>query len=146
MKLIREETNNFKILGVEDVYKYLKEFVDEDREMFIVLGLSTKNTVLYREIVSVGILNASIVHPRETFKKAIMMSCDKIIIALHHPSGDPNPSSEDLEVKKIMKNAGDILSIKVLDFIIIGTKGYWSDEMGEVVWNENDTSNKIKGE
>ena len=124
MKLIKEQKAEYVIKCANDVYRYLKEFKNEDREYFIVLGLNTKNKVLYREIVHIGTLNGSIIHPRETFKKAIIMSCNSIIIAHNHPSGDTAPSEEDIKITKTMKKAGELLQIKVLDHIIIGDEYY----------------------
>jgi DNA repair protein RadC len=126
MKIIREEKREIKISDAEQVRKYLKEFQEEDREHFIVLGLDTKNKILYREVVTIGILDACIIHPREVFKKAVMMSCSKIILAHNHPSGDPTPSQEDLDITKKIMEAGEILDIKVLDHVIIGKDKYWS--------------------
>lgn len=120
MKLVREINNGKKISCAKDFKFYLKEFENEDREHFIVIGLDTQNRVCYREVVSIGILNASIVHPREIFKKAIINSCDKIVIAHNHPSGDTTPSYEDLDITKKLIEAGEILGITVLDSLIIG--------------------------
>jgi len=127
MKLIRENVKDYKITKAKDVYNFLKEFEDEDREHFIVLGLSTNNKVLYREVTNIGILNASILHPREIFKKAIIMSCNSIIIAHNHPSGNPQPSNEDLDITKRLTEAGKILDIRVIDNIIIGKNKFWSN-------------------
>ena len=127
MKLIRENVKDYKITKAKDVYNFLKEFEDEDREHFIVLGLSTNNKVLYREVTNIGILNASILHPREIFKKAIIMSCNSIIIAHNHPSGNPKPSNEDNDIFRRLTEAGQILDIKVIDNIIIGKNKFWSN-------------------
>ena len=119
MKIMREITGE-KINSIKDLDKYLNEFKDEDREYFIVIGLDTKNKPIYREIVHIGTLNETVVHPREIFKKAIMMSCHSIVIAHNHPSGDSEPSAEDREITEIIKKASDILGIKLLDSVIIG--------------------------
>lgn len=120
MKIMRELTENYKINNPDDVYKYLNEFIDEDREYIIVIGLDSKNIPCYREIVHIGTLNATIMHPREVFKKAIIMSCNKIIVAHNHPSGDTTPSDEDITIIKRLVTAGKLLSIEILDAIIIG--------------------------
>jgi len=130
MELVREINDN-PIKNPMDVNKYLEEFKNEDREHFIVIGLDTKNKPCYREITALGTLNSTLVHPREVFKKAIIMSCNTIIIAHNHPSGDLKPSSEDLEVTKKLKQAGDLLGIKLLDHIIVSNKGFKSI-IGEV--------------
>lgn len=124
MLLIREINDNYIIKNAQDVYNYLEEFKNEDREHFIVIGLDSKNKPIYREVVTMGLLNSTMIHPREVFKKAIVMSCNTIIIAHNHPSGDTEPSKEDLETTKELKEAGKILGIKVLDHIIIGINGF----------------------
>ena len=126
MEIIREiyEGPSFGI--AKDVYNYLEEFKNQDREHFIVIGLDTKNQPVYREIVSIGTLNSCLAEPREIFKKAIMMSCNGIILAHNHPSGDCKPSKEDIEITKIMKKAGELLRIKVFDHIIISNKDFKS--------------------
>jgi DNA repair protein RadC len=89
-------------------------------EHFKVVLLNTKNSVLAVETISVGGLNSSIVHPREVFKPAIKRSCASVILAHNHPSGDPSPSNEDINVTRRLYEAGNILGIEVLDHIIIG--------------------------
>ena len=126
MQLIREINDGFKIQNPKDVLKYVEEFKDEDREHFIALGLDTNNKVMYRDIVSIGTLNSGVVHPREVFKKAIINSVNSIIVLHNHPSGTTTPSKEDIEVSKKLKSAGDILDIKVIDFLILTTEGLFS--------------------
>jgi len=126
MEMIREITDSIKITSALDVYQYLEEFKNQDREHFIVLGLNTKNKVIYRDIVSIGILDSAILHPREVFKSAVMKSAHKIIVAHNHPSGDASPSKEDLEIFTKLKEVGEILGIGVLDCVIIGNDGYYS--------------------
>jgi DNA repair protein RadC len=127
MELIREINDDIHINNAEMVYKnYLQEFGNQDREFFIVLGLDTRNKVIYREVASIGTLNSNLVSVREVFKKAIMMSSIGIILAHNHPSQDLEPSKEDIEVTKSLKEAGEILGIKVLDHIIINKDNYKS--------------------
>lgn len=97
-----------------------------DREHFKVVLLNTKNNVIGINTVSVGSLSASVVHPRELFKQAILKSAAALILAHNHPSGDPTPSREDLEVTKRLVEAGDLLGIQVLDHLIIGNGRYVS--------------------
>jgi DNA repair protein RadC len=123
MKLIREINDKYQINNKEDTFRYLKEFKNEDREHLIVLGLDTKNKVLYREVVSIGTLNSCLVHPREVFKKAILMSSNSIIVAHNHPSQNPEPSEDDIKVMDSIRNAGEILGIKLLDSLIITEQG-----------------------
>jgi DNA repair protein RadC len=125
MELIREIEDNLKLNDPQIVYKnYLKEFENQDKEFFIVIGLDTHNKAIYREIVTIGGLNSSIVEPRGVFKKAIVMSCNSIILAHNHPSGNLEPSKEDIKITKILKQGADILGIKILDHLIFNKKGY----------------------
>jgi len=89
-------------------------------EHLILLTLSTKNDVTGVFTVAQGSLNASIVHPREIFKRAIVNNANKIIILHNHPSGDPTPSQEDLSITKKVREGGELLSIPLLDHIIVG--------------------------
>ncbi len=100
--------------------RYLK------KEIFKALLLDTKNQVIKIVDVSVGSLNSSIVHPREVFSEAIKCGCNSIVFVHNHPSGDPNPSTEDIKTTQRLEEAGDILGIRVLDHIIIGDKKYIS--------------------
>lgn len=96
------------------------------QEHFVILLLDTKNQVLAEETVSIGSLNASIVHPREVFRPALKRSAASILCAHNHPSGDPTPSQEDIAVTSRLVEAGRILGIDVLDHIVIGEHRYVS--------------------
>ncbi len=97
-----------------------------DREHFKVINLNTKNQVLVIEEVSVGSLNASLVHPREVFKLPIKRSAAKLILAHNHPSGDVQPSREDLALTERLYQAGNLLGIEILDHLIIGHNTFLS--------------------
>jgi DNA repair protein RadC len=99
---------------------------DRRREEFIAVLLDGKNRVLREERISIGSLTASIVHPREVFLVAVKESAGSIVLVHNHPSGDPTPSPEDLEVTRRLVRAGEILGIRVLDHLIIGERGYTS--------------------
>jgi DNA repair protein RadC len=90
-----------------------------DREHFWALALNTKNQLIRTIDVSVGSLNASIVHPRELFKQAIRLSAASIVVVHNHPSGDPSPSGADLQLTRRLVRAGDVLGIDVLDHVIV---------------------------
>ncbi|MCZ8513346.1 DNA repair protein RadC [Paenibacillus filicis] len=102
------------------------------KEHFVCLFLNTKNHVIGQETLSMGSLNASIVHPREVFRAAIKRSSASIICAHNHPSGDPTPSSEDIEITRRLVEAGGIIGIEVLDHIVIGDRGFVS--LKELGW------------
>lgn len=103
-----------------------------DREHFWALPLNTKNQLLRLVEVSVGSLNAAIVHPRELFKEAIRLSAASIVVVHNHPSGDATPSGADLQLTRRLVKAGDIIGIEVLDHVVIGDGGTHSSlrEMG----------------
>ena len=96
------------------------EFRDSRKEYFLTLLLDGKNRIIRRVQVSEGSLNQSIVHPREVFIPAVKESAAAIILVHNHPTGDPAPSSEDMAITRRLREAGDIMGIKVLDHIIIG--------------------------
>ncbi|MYL41241.1 DNA repair protein RadC [Virgibacillus massiliensis] len=103
----------FTIRSPEDAYDYLRDMMYLDRENFICLGLNTKNQILFRETVFIGSLNASVVHPRETFKHLVRRSCASAIVAHNHPSGDVTPSMEDINVTKRLGEAGKMMGIEI---------------------------------
>lgn len=105
------------------LFEKLDFFMNSDREMFLVASLNTKNEPTQIEVISVGSLNASIVHPREVFKSAIVSNAASIICAHNHPSGDLTPSKEDIDVTKRLVEAGKLLGINVLDHIIMNDEG-----------------------
>ena len=90
------------------------------QEMFIALDLNAKNNVIDRRLVTLGILDASLVHPREVFRGAILNNAAAVVVAHSHPSGDATPSAEDIRITRQLVAAGEILGIKVLDHVIIG--------------------------
>ncbi|HBG15861.1 MAG TPA: hypothetical protein DDW93_03700 [Firmicutes bacterium] len=97
-----------------------------DQENFITIHLNTKNRFITSETITIGTLDASLVHPREVFKAAIRQSSASLILAHNHPSGDPRPSKEDLNLTRRLKEAGDLLGIPILDHLIIGNNKYYS--------------------
>ena len=96
--------------------------VDRMKEHFWVIGLSTRNAIQYIDLVSLGTLNASLVHPREVFRFSILKAVSSIILSHNHPSGDSEPSEEDLRITKRLVEAGKIIGIEVLDHIVIGSR------------------------
>ncbi len=94
-----------------------------DREHFWCLALNTKNQLLKMVEVSIGSLNASIVHPRELFKEAVRVSAASIVLVHNHPSGDPTPSGADVQLTRRLVKAGDVLGIEVLDHVVVGDGG-----------------------
>lgn len=96
------------------------------KEHFRALLLDTKNRVLASELVSIGTLNTSLVHPRELFRRAVQACAAAVILVHNHPSGDPTPSAEDLALTKRLVEVGKIMGIEILDHLIIGDNRYVS--------------------
>ena len=116
-----------KITCAKDVYDLLVDrYGSKKKEYFICLYLDTKNNVIKEEVVSIGTLNSSLVHPREVFKTAIRESANSVILVHNHPSGDVSPSVEDEEITEMLIEAGEKVGIKVLDHLVIGKGGYFS--------------------
>jgi DNA repair protein RadC len=110
-----------------DACAMLRAFIgDADREHFVALLLDTRNRVAGLHTVSVGNLSASLVHPREVFKAAILGSAAALIVGHNHPSGDADPSQEDLAMTARLKQAGELLGIPVLDHLVLGDPGFAS--------------------
>jgi DNA repair protein RadC len=103
-----------------------RDLLKSDREKFICLHLNIKNQLISFEVVSTGSLTASIVHPREVYKAAILANAASVVFMHNHPSGNPEPSLDDIEVTRRLAKAGAILGISVLDHIIVAQKDYFS--------------------
>lgn len=110
----------------KDVYDLLIDMTLLDREKFVVVMLNTKNHVIAVDTISIGTLNSSLVHPREVFKSAIKRSACSLVLCHNHPSSDPTPSKQDLEITNRLVEAGKLLSIEVVDHVIIGSQSYVS--------------------
>lgn len=105
----------------QQVYEhYHFNYRDRRKEYFLAILLDGKNRIIREVQISEGSLNQSIVHPREVFNPAVRESAAAIILVHNHPTGDPTPSREDLEITRRLREAGDLLGVKVLDHIIIG--------------------------
>ncbi|MFW5947078.1 MAG: JAB domain-containing protein [Gemmatimonadota bacterium] len=129
-KLVREDgpaVGPSRIGGPEDVYRIVSAYLgDVDREHFVALLLDAAHQVRGVHTVTVGVLDGSVIHPREVFKPAILASSAAVIIAHNHPSGHPDPSAEDRQVTRQLVEAGEIIGIPVLDHVIIGDGRYSS--------------------
>ena len=112
--------------SVEVANYYIPRMTNVKKEVFKSLLLNSKNKIIKEVIISEGSLNYSIVHPREAFNPAIKESAAAVIFIHNHPSGDPTPSTEDLEITKRLKKVSEIVGIKLLDHIIIGDNSYFS--------------------
>jgi len=111
------------VRGPDDVLPHVHDLVRARREHFVVLLLNARHEMDRRETVSIGSLNASIVHPREVFLPAIVHSAASVVLVHNHPSGDPEPSEEDLSITRRLVQVGDLVGIGVLDHVIVATRG-----------------------
>jgi len=114
------------ILSPRNVWNEMADLRDNKKEYFVIFYLDTQNQLIKREIISVGTLNESLIHPREVFEPAIKCFTAQIIMAHNHPSGNLEPSSEDIAVSKRLIDAGNLLGIEVLDHIIVTKDGFKS--------------------
>jgi len=132
LKMYIKCKSNIKISDCEAVarvfYDVLKNEceVDQQKVYFWVMGLNTKNKVLYLELISLGTLTEGLVHPREVFKSAIIKSVCSLIFCHNHPSGESQPSGNDITVTQVLKKGAEILKIKILDHIILGDNNIFS--------------------
>ncbi len=130
--IIHLSENQKPIDAPKEVYNILKAVlmaedpIDRDKEHFWVLQLNARNMIQKLELVSLGTLTASLVHPREVFTRVIADRCVSIVLAHNHPSGDCTPSSQDIEVTEQLVEAGKILDIDVVDHVIITDNGFTS--------------------
>jgi DNA repair protein RadC len=116
-----------KISTAQDVFNFFKDkFKDEKQENFYILMLNPRNHIIKEEFITKGVLDAAIIHPREIFKPAIKNSASKIILVHNHPSGDSNPSPEDLDITEQIIEVGNKIGIKVIDHVIVGKDEWWS--------------------
>ena len=114
----------------EDIYNYfVDKLKDKKKEHLYAVFLDSKNKIITENLISVGTLNTSLVHPREVFKSAIKESANSIILVHNHPSGNPEPSEEDKMITDLLFKTGELLSIKVLDHVIIGKDKWYSFDL-----------------
>jgi len=124
--------SDIKVSNCEAVANVFREIlknedeVDQQKEHFWAMGLNTKNRVLYLELISLGSLTESVVHPREVFKSAIIKSVCSLIFCHNHPSGESEPSGNDITITQELKKGSELLRIKILDHIILGENNIFS--------------------
>jgi len=109
-----------KITTPQDAANQVSEIADSETECMTVILLNSKNGMLSADIVTNGLVDSSLAHPREVFRRAISLNAKFIILAHNHPSGDVTPSAEDIRITKQLVEAGRILDIKMLDHVVIG--------------------------
>lgn len=133
LELVKEESHKYevetRISCPKDIYEVLTKVCRiqcNTEEVFILITLNIKNIVTGYFEVHRGTINTSLVHPREVFKRALLNNASDIMVAHNHPSGDPNPSKEDIQITERLKEAGNLLGINLLDHIIVGEDKYIS--------------------
>ena len=119
-------TSRTRISSSQEVYHLFRHLVKLPREVFYCLHLDSKNRIICLDTVSQGSLTASIVHPRELFSGVILSAAAAIILVHQHPSGDPTPSREDIEITQRIHDGAKLLGIRLLDHIVIGEEQYVS--------------------
>ena len=113
-------------LTPKDVWNELKDIRDNKKEHFVIFFLDARNQEIKREIISVGSLNANLIHPREVFEPAVRHLAAQVILAHNHPAGDPMPSKEDSEITKQLVDAGKLLGIEIKDHVIVSKTNFFS--------------------
>lgn len=114
------------INNAKDAAAQLSDIRDLKKEHFVVLYLNAKNQLVHKDTISMGTLNANLVHPREVFEPALKNSAAQIVAAHNHPSGDPKPSEDDLEITKRLTEAGKMMGVEMMDHIIVSKNGHFS--------------------
>ena len=125
MPLVRESMQDangspVRARSPEDIAALCEDIRLSAQEAFIVIDLNAKNNVIDKRLVTLGLLDASLVHPREVFRGAITSGAAAVVVAHNHPSGDPTPSAEDIRITRQLVEAGRVLDIRVLDHVVIG--------------------------
>jgi len=136
------KVRKYKVTKPQDIANILtgvlksEDPIDQDKEHFWGIGLTTGHQIKYLELVSVGILTESVVHPRETFRLAIHEGIDSLIVAHNHPSGDMIPSPQDKAITKRLVKAGSIIGIELLDHVIVSKDGNFFSFKQEGILNQ----------
>src|SRR5688572_1835180 len=112
--------------NVANVARGIYRSLDADKEHFVLLTLNNKNRINGFKVISTGSLTASLVHPREVWRAALHLCAAAVVFVHNHPSGDPAPSPEDIDITRRLKETGEVLGIRVLDHVVLGNKHYFS--------------------
>ncbi len=123
---LEHDENKPQLISPESVFESVTEIRKSKREHLIAIYLDTKNREIYREIISIGTLNASLIHPREIFEPAVKNLAAGIILVHNHPSGDANPSDEDIAITNQLTSAGKIMGIEIIDHVIVSLNTFYS--------------------
>lgn len=132
-KRFLKEKKSTLIMKPEDIWREMKEIRGNKKEYLVIFYLDVRNQVIRKEIISIGSLNSSFIHPREVFEPAVSHLAAQIIISHNHPSGDPSPSEEDIEVTKRLIQVGEILGIEIIDHVIVTEKEFFSMKEKKII-------------
>jgi len=114
------------VMTPKDVWNEMKEIRNNKKEYFVVFYLDSRNQLIKKEVISIGTLNSSLVHPREVFEPAVKNLTSQIIISHNHPSGENKPSEEDIKITQRLIEAGKILGIEIIDHVVVTSESYFS--------------------
>ncbi len=121
-----ENIKEIKFKSANDIYEYYKYLYNKKQEHFFCVYLDNKNKIIKEKLLYIGIINGSLIHPRDIYKEAYLNNAVSIICVHNHPSGDITPSKNDIEITKVLKESGLFLGINFLDHIIVGNENYFS--------------------
>ena len=127
---VRETVSDTKVATPQKVYEELSSLKDADQESFWILGLNVKNMLMFKECVSLGGTDTTIVDPRIIFKRLLVKGVDSFILVHNHPSGNSKPSNEDIQLTNRIKDGAEILGMRLLDHMIIGENYFSFREQG----------------
>lgn len=130
LQMVKESTFPYEvnqIFNPSNAVKLIKDFIGpSDREHAVLIGLDVRNKVCFIHTLSIGTISASYLHPREIFKTALLGNAASIILGHNHPSGNITPSTEDIEVTRRVRDAGEMMGIELLDHLIVGDDNHYS--------------------
>lgn len=123
---LKENPDSRQIISPEEIARVCDDLKTASQEHLIVITSNTKNRMIDKHLVGLGVLDSTLMHPREVFRPAVLDAASGIIIVHNHPSGDPSPSSQDIRITRKMIDSGKILGIPVLDHVIVAKEGFSS--------------------
>ena len=130
---------NQPIQSPHDAGKFFQRMIShKDREVLCAIGMDIKGNITYYEVINIGTLSQSVIHPREVFKASILSNSNAIIIAHNHPSGDVTPSNSDRSTTKRIMEAGEIIGIDLIDHFIIAEDKYYSIKEGKTYYENKE--------
>lgn len=130
---INSQDDTVKFSQPQDVYEHLKDLRKKKKEHFVALYLNSQNELIHQETISIGSLNANIVHPREVFEPAVKHLAAGVIVAHNHPSGKDGPSKDDERITEDLIKSGEILGVEVYDHIIITSNNHYSFKKNNLI-------------